>query len=232
MTGRGEAPPLLCVPGLGLDEDAWRPTREALGRLPAGDPSDLVAALPAYGRRPADDDDLRPSALGARLAHTGLADTSVPAVLMGHSASSQIVAHAARILPEQVSGLVLVGPTTDPRGASWARISERWLRTAMWERPGQVPVLARTYTRTGLSWMVRAMDAARREDPRRVLRELQCPVLVVRGRHDRICPEDWAETLVSAAPAGSRSVTLRRGAHMVPLTHGALLAAAVSAFLG
>jgi pimeloyl-ACP methyl ester carboxylesterase len=80
--------------------------------------------------------------------------------------------------------------------------------------------------------MVRAMDAARREDPRAVLRELQCPVLVVRGRHDRICPADWAEALARAAPAGSRSVTLGRGAHMVPLTHGGLLAAAVCAALG
>lgn len=231
MTDRDAAPPLLCVPGLGLDDDAWRPTLMALGRLPAEDPRDLVAALPGYGLRPRDEDDLRPSALGARLAETRLVDRSVPTVLLGHSASCQVVAHAARLRPELVSGLVLVGPTTDPRATTWPRITERWVRTALWERPRQVPVLARTYTRTGLRWMVRAMDVARREDLQGCLRQLQCPVLVARGRHDRICPEDWAEELVRAAPDGSRSVTLARGAHMVPLTHGELLADAVRAAL-
>jgi pimeloyl-ACP methyl ester carboxylesterase len=50
-----------------------------------------------------------------------------------------------------------------------------------------------------------------------VLRDVQVPALVVRGRHDRICPADWARSL---APAE----TLGAGAHMVPLTHGDQLA--------
>jgi pimeloyl-ACP methyl ester carboxylesterase len=151
---------------------------------------------------------------------------------MGHSGSCQIVAHAAGLVPDQVSALVLVGPTTDPRAASWPRIGYRWLHTAIRERPGQLPLLARTYTRTGLLWMLRAMDAARREDLRSSLRELGCPVFVARGRYDRICPEDWAHALVAVAPAGSRMVSLDEGAHMVPLTHGEMLAAAVRGAVG
>jgi pimeloyl-ACP methyl ester carboxylesterase len=123
--------------------------------------------------------------------------------------------------------LVLVGCTTDPRAASWGRIAERWLRTAVWERPSQLPVLGRTYARTGPLRMLHAMDAARREDVRERLRAVDCPVLVARGRHDRICPDDWAQGLVAAAPTGSRAVTLEKGAHMVPLTHGKMLAAAL-----
>jgi pimeloyl-ACP methyl ester carboxylesterase len=179
--------------------------------------------LPAYGRRPRHGEDLRPTALGARLAGQLPRRT----VLVGHSASCQVVARAAALAPDRVSALVLVGPTTDPAAATWPRLVERWLRTAARETPRQVPFLARTYTRTGLGWMRRAMEAARHEDVRADLRAVRCPVLVVRGRYDRICPEDWARELVSIAPAGSRGASLPRGGHMVPLTHGALVASVV-----
>jgi pimeloyl-ACP methyl ester carboxylesterase len=231
MLGRHPPARLLCVPGLGLDRTAWRPTIEAM-RNPRRWAQSTAAPLPGYGVRPSDRDDLRPASLGARLAAERLTDSSAPTVLVGHSASCQIVVHAARLARQRVCVLVLVGPTTDPRAASWPRLAGRWLRTAGWERPGQVPLLARTYSRTGLLWILRAMDAARREDVRASLREVTCPVLVVRGRHDRICPEDWARELAAAAPGGSRVVTLRKGAHMVPLTHGGTLAAAVCGTLG
>ena len=231
MTGRPAVPGLLCVPGLGLDGRAWRPTVQALGAR-GRRAEDVVAPLPGYGLRPADGDDLRPTTLGARLAVGWLADVSAPIVLLGHSASCQIVARAAGLVPDLVSALVLVGPTTDPRATSWPRIGERWLRTAIWERPRQLPLLAQTYTRTGLVWMLRAMDAARREDVRASLREVKCPVFLARGRHDRICPEDWAQALAAAAPAGSGTVTLDAGAHMVPLTHGEMLAAALRGAVG
>jgi pimeloyl-ACP methyl ester carboxylesterase len=187
-----------------------------------------VATMPGYGARPTHEADLRPAMLGARLAAERLADLSAPVVVLGHSASCQIVAQAACRCPGQVSALVLVGPTTDPRASSWPQIGRRWLRTAMWERPGQIPLLARTYSRTGPLWMFRAMDAARRDDVRVSLRQVDCPVVVIRGRHDRICPPDWAAELVDTAPSGSRMVTLDKGAHMVPLTEGELLASALT----
>jgi pimeloyl-ACP methyl ester carboxylesterase len=226
MIGRVASPRLLCVPGLGLDDRAWRPTIRALGGWDRLEEA-RVALLPGYGLRPGRREDLRPATLGARLAAEWLAVGSAPIVLMGHSASCQIVTHAASLVPDRISALVLVGPTTDPRASSWARIVERWLRTAVWERPSQLPVLARTYARTGLVGMLLAMDAARREDVRAGLRAVDCPVVVARGRHDRICPDEWVQELLTAAPAGSRAITIEKGAHMVPLTHGAALAAAL-----
>jgi pimeloyl-ACP methyl ester carboxylesterase len=126
--------------------------------------------------------------------------------------------------------MILIGPTTDPRAARWSRLAVRWLRTAVWERPGQVPVLARDYHRTGLLGMGRAMDAARRHRIDRALTTVSCPVLVVRGRHDRIAPADWVAALGELAPQG-RAVTLPAGAHMVPITHTTALAAEMEAFL-
>jgi pimeloyl-ACP methyl ester carboxylesterase len=214
-----EAPPRLwCVPGLGLEAGAWAPTLDALPGYDA-----RVVPLPGFGRRPAAADDVRPGALGERLADL-LDDLRPPVVLAGHSASCQVVAEAAARAPGRVAALVLVGPTTDPRAASWPRLAARWLRTACWEDPGQVPFLVSSYRRTGLVRMLRTMDVARHEDLRPALLEARCPVLVVRGRHDRICPADWAADVAASAPPDSRAVTLRAGGHMVPLTCGELVA--------
>ncbi len=237
---RGRAA-VVCVPGLGLDDAAWRPTLQALQALDPDGSRRRHAVVPllGYGVRATRRDDLRPSALAENLVEELVeepvggrrTDPPAPVALLAHSASCQIAAHAARLAPDRVCAVVLVGPTTDPRAPSWPRLMGRWLRTATWERPGQVPSLVRMYSRTGLSTMARAMDVARRDDVRETLRQVRCPVLVIRGRHDRICPEDWAATLAATAPAGSRAVTLERGGHMVPLTHGKLVADAVEGFL-
>jgi pimeloyl-ACP methyl ester carboxylesterase len=209
---------IVGVPGLGLSVGV--PAR-TLGRL--GPVGSAVVALPGYGEPARRGAPRTPADLAARLLQR-LADLDVaPAVLMGHSASCQIVAHAAALAPDRVTALVLVGPTTDPRAAGWAGLARRWLRTAAHERPGQVPWLVRDYTHSGFSAMARAMDAARRDRIDRVLPGLSCPVLVVRGRHDRIAPADWVAELAARAPAG-RARTLPAGAHMVPLTHPGLLA--------
>ena len=65
------------------------------------------------------------------------------------------------------------------------------------------------------------------------VRRSPCPVLVLRGHHDRICPEDWATELAAAAPRPAdrapRAVAVA-GAHMIPLTHGHLVARELEGF--
>jgi pimeloyl-ACP methyl ester carboxylesterase len=78
--------------------------------------------------------------------------------------------------------------------------------------------------------MARAMEAARRHRIDHAMEAVRCPVLVVRGRHDRIAPAAWAAALAELAARG-RALTLPAGAHMVPITHPAPLAAEISAFL-
>lgn len=188
-----------------------------------------VALLPGYGIRPGRDDDVRPSSLARRLVADHLADLD-GVILAGHSAGCQVVVEAAVAAPHAVAAIVLVGPATDPRARSWAGLAGRWLRTAAHEPPQQAPYLARAYARVGPLNMLRTMDAARRHDLRPGLARLSCPVLVVRGPHDRICPLDWANELTGASPPGSASASLSAGAHMVPLTHGALVAEQIARF--
>jgi len=213
---------VVAVPGLGLSTTV---AQRALERLPGV--AHAVVLLPAFGHRAPRDTDPAPGPLADLL----LADLpDAPAVLVGHSASCPIVAEVARRAPSRVAALVLIGPTTDPRAATWPGLVRRWLRTAVHERPSQIPLLVRTYARTGLVSMARGMDAARHHRLDLTLAELTCPVLIVRGPHDAICPADWAAALAAATPQGSAE-TLPAGAHMVPVTHPDALAARIAAFL-
>lgn len=221
-----DVPGLVALPGLGLGADAWRPTLRALRHAPV-----RVDLLPGYGRPAERGSDLGPRSVATRVVD-GLPDDGSRVVVLGHSASCQVAAHVAALAPSRVAALVLVGPTTDPRAGTWPRLARRWLATARHEPPRQVPTLVRLYRRTTLRTMARAMEAARRDSVEDALAASDTTVLVVRGIHDRICPLDWAARVAAAGGPGSGSVTLGAGGHMVPLTHGSLVAEEIAAFLG
>jgi pimeloyl-ACP methyl ester carboxylesterase len=185
-------------------------------------PDDVVLRAPGFGQPGRRSSDLTPPGLAEKVLEE--LHGKPPVVLAGHSSSCQVVAHAARRAPELVRALVLVGPTTDPRATTWPRLALRWLATAAHEDPRQVPSLVRQYTGIGLMTMARAMDQARRDHLDRTLRDVSCRVVVIRGRHDRICPADWAASL------STHAVTLPAGGHMVPWTHGKAVAEVISRF--
>lgn len=212
----------MAIPGLGLGPEAWRPTLDHLGGS--------VRTLPGFGKPGRKSDDLSPAAVATRVV-AELEEADHRVVLLGHSASCQVAAQVAAAARDRVTALVLVGPTTDPRAATWRRLVARWLATAVHETPRQVPSLVRQYSRTTLPVMARAMEAARHDDISESLARAAVPTFVVRGRHDAICPADWAERVAALGAPGSRAITLPAGAHMVPLTHGRLVADAVGRFL-
>jgi pimeloyl-ACP methyl ester carboxylesterase len=219
--------PVVAVPGLGLSAEI--PQRLFRALATAG-PTAAVE-LPGFGL-PAP----RGLAIGMAAQVDRLLDVlrgrgpGDPVVLLGHSASCQLVAEVAAREPERVAGLVLVGPTTDPRGWTWPGLAARWVRTAAHERPGQIPRLLRDYRTTGPVAMMRTLDAFRRCRIEDSLGSVRCPVLVLRGLHDRIAPADWTAALARLPPDGS-AVTVAAGGHMVLSTHPGLVAAEVSAFL-
>lgn len=217
----------MLLPGLGLGVPAWMPTVHGLIAHGWVVDQGAVRPLPGYGLGAGRRDDLRPRALAERLVDDW-PEGPGRAVLMGHSASCQVAVHVAVLVPHRVEGLVLVGPTTDPRAATWPRLARRWLATARYEPPRQVPALLRQYRRTGLRTMTRAMDAARADRIEHEITGVTCPVLVLRGRHDAIAPPDWTARL--AAGRARRAVTLAAGGHMVPLTSGGAVAAEIDAF--
>ncbi|WP_170149185.1 alpha/beta fold hydrolase [Geodermatophilus normandii] len=205
-------PRLVLVPGLGLDARSSRRLR----RRVAAD----VVLLPGMGRSapvPSLDD------LAARLrARLGPG----PVVLAGHSQGCQVVAAAA--VDPRVAGVVLLGPTTDPRLRAPSRLAGWWLQTAVREPWWQVPLVLVQWLTTGPRamrdlWRVAAPD---RIDAR--LRAVGVPVTVVRGTRDRLCRAEWAAA-VAAAARGGRVVEVPGAAHMTVQTHPDAVAAVLRA---
>ena len=146
-------------------------------------------------------------------------------MLLGHSQSCQVVVAAVE-RDRRVAGVVLVGPTTDPRLRSARGLTWRWLSTAVGESWRQVPRILAQWWSTGPRAMVALWRAAAPDRIDERLRRLAVPVVVVRGTRDRLCAHDWAQHLVSSAPHG-RLVELPGAAHMAVQTHPAQVAGIV-----
>ena len=203
-TGRALGiPDTRFVPGMGLR--SWSSAR--VRRRTGG----TVVHLPGMGeRRPVPDVDTLADLLLSRLGPG-------PVLLVGHSQSCQVVV-AAAARDRRVAGLLLLGPTTDPRLRRRGVLSRRWLRTAVHEPLWQVPVLLAQWLVSGPTRMAALWRRAAPDRIDRRLRSVRVPVLVVRGSADALCPRDWAQQLAQLAPRG-RLVELPGAAHMTVQTH-------------
>jgi pimeloyl-ACP methyl ester carboxylesterase len=203
------ARPVL-VPGLGLDERSSSGVRE---RVPAD-----VVLLPGAGLAgPVPPLEELAATLRARLGEG-------PVLLVGHSQSCQVVVAAAG--DPRVAGLVLLGPTTDPRLRSAVGLARRWLATAVGERWPRALLVLPQWLRTGPRAMSRLWAALSPDRIDARLRSVRVPVTVVRGTRDRLCPHDWAAVVAAAAPQG-RLVEIPGAAHLTPMTHPERVAALV-----
>jgi pimeloyl-ACP methyl ester carboxylesterase len=200
------------VPGLGLDGRSSARVRQRIGGT--------VVILPGMGAR------RRAGPLDALAGQLLAALPSRSVVLVGHSQSCQVVVAAAE-RDGRVAGVLLLGPTTDPRLRRPAALAWRWLRTAVREPWWQTPLVLAQWLSTG----PRAMRALWRQiaaDPiDERLRHVDVPIVVVRGSADALCPHDWAAHLAACAPRG-RLVELPGAAHMTPQTRPDDVARAVA----
>lgn len=210
---------IVLVPGLGLGPESYEPVCACLDQ-----PAEVVR-LPGYGRTSQRHEDLSPHALGEALVRDVQALGITSAILVGHSASCQIVVEAALVRPELVAGLVLIGPIGDPTASEFWRLAQRWIRSAVHEPLSLVPTLRRQYAGTGPIAMIRGLRAAQRHDLSGTLEDLKIPVVVLRGTHDRIAPTPWVDKV--ARLCGGTAQTLPSGAHLPVLTSGPAIAEAI-----
>jgi len=203
-------PSVVIVPGLGLDGRSWSRVLERL-TAPAA-----VVSLPALGRPAPRGTDVQIGRQAARLLIELAVLGATNVVLVGHSAGCPVIVEAAA-RSTVVTGLVLLGPVTDPRAATWPRMLGQWVRTAVQERLWQIPLLVPQYRETGLPTMLRGMDTFRWYRTDHAVARLAVPVAVVRGEQDRIAADAWSSRLADAARTDL--TTVDGAAHMLPLTH-------------
>jgi 2-hydroxy-6-oxonona-2,4-dienedioate hydrolase len=153
-----------------------------------------------------------------------------PTSLLGNSMGCQVIAELAVRVPELVERAIFVGPTVDRRRRTYLQQGARLLLDALREPPSLLPIVVRDYVSTGpirIARMARSAvhDALEREVPR-----MACPLLVVRGGLDPLCPADWAEELARLAPPGRLEV-IPGAAHATHYSHPKELAETVRPFV-
>lgn len=216
--------PCVLLHGLAVSHRYLMPTARELGDRPV-----FVPDLPGFGRsaRPAGVFDVRQHAAVV----VALLESLGPADLLGHSFGSQVAVEVAARRPDLVSRLVLAGLCTDPAAATAWQQAGRLARSLPFEDPREAPILATDIWDAGPPRILRTVHHAVRDRVETKLPGLRVPVLLIRGRHDHVTPQDWQDHAAALIP-DARAVTVDRAAHNVVATAGPQVGAAVRVFLG
>ena len=214
----GGAPtePLVLLPGMLCDAELWSAMRRELGdRIP------VVA-----GRIDLDD---TISGMAARM----LAEAPPRFALAGHSLGAIVALEMVRLAPARITRLVLLnagaGSPSDPQRDHWGQLQAHLAvggmkavaalqaKAVLNRRADLRPAVERMATTLGAAVLDRQLVAQRsRPDVRGWLGAVTCPVLVVGGSEDEVCPAS-AQTELVAGIVGARQETISGCGHMSPL---------------
>lgn len=203
----------MLVHGLGVTSRYWARLRRELRR---------PSFAPDLPRGPLRAEELA-AALLRLLDEAGIDRAPVVANSLGCQTATELALRE----PERVESLVFVGPTGDPRARTRLHNLVRLVATSIFEQPSLDLLVAYEYLASGpLRTFRQARELVRHPFLER-LPEVRCPALVIRGRRDAICPQDWAELVGRALDA---RVAVLPGAHAVHWSHPARVARLVEEF--
>ncbi len=134
-------------------------------------------------------------------------------MLVGNSMGCQIIADVAVRHPERVKRIVLQGPTMDPRGRTVLQQVTRLLINIPREPFSFVPVMLIDYLDAGTGRAWRTFRYALRDRIEESLPHVRVPALVVRGSHDPLVSQRWAEEVTQLLSKG-RLVVIPGSAHV------------------
>jgi 2-hydroxy-6-oxonona-2,4-dienedioate hydrolase len=144
----------------------------------------------------------RADALVAWLDRLGVAR----ATMLGNSMGCQIIAELALRYPARVAAAILVGPTMDRVGRNGLTQALRLLRDVGGESWSSIATQFADYLRFGPWRSLRTLRYALDDRIEQKLPYLQLPTLVVRGEHDPVAPQRWAEEVCRLLPQGQLAV--------------------------
>lgn len=212
----GGATPVLMIHGIGCSSDAFVPLLRHFGATGEARPA-FAADMPGFGNSPGPARALDIEELAAW--QRDLIDVlTLPRVhVIGHSMGCQVALALARLAPERVVSVTLVGPTSGDQVESFWRygfglIADSVCETLWWNLRLTFMAL-----QMGLLRYVPTLRHMLRDHPIALAQQVQCPVLVLRGVRDLIIQKSMALRLAVALPYGEY-VEIPRGAHAVQFT--------------
>lgn len=201
-------PPVILVHGLIVSSRYLAPLAEILAR----DFHVYAPDLPGFGRsdKPGGFDTVETLAewLMKYMDAIGLERSAFLANSMG----CQVLVEAAIRYPERVRNMVLNAPVIDRHARTIPRQVGRAMVDFPRERPALFPIQALDFVQAGPRRFVRSLGSMMSYPIEEKLPHIHDPVLVVRGQHDSIVPQHWAEECARLLPHG-RLIVLPGSAH-------------------
>lgn len=216
----------VLVHGLGMSGRYMMPSAEAL----APHAVVHVVDLPGFGRSGNPNEVLDICGLADSLAAWMESNRVIRPCLLGNSLGAQVIADFCARHPGRVSSAVLISPTIDSGSRRFFTQLFRLMQDTFLEPPALVLTGIFDYFRAGFLRTARTLRHALADPVEEKFPLITVPVLLVRGVHDPIVPQDWMEEIHRLIPC-SRLVQVRNAAHAVNFSHPEELTAEILDFL-
>jgi pimeloyl-ACP methyl ester carboxylesterase len=206
--GSTDGPKVVLLHGAPTDASSWNKLIERRGEIHAGE----ICAVDRMGYgNSTNEDELTLAGHAEAIAPLLHEDAGPRPILVGHSYGGPVALRLAADYPEQVGGVVLVAGACDAymQDSQWFRRGLDGIRLIVpedWERANR-ELLALT-------------DENRAMEP--LLDQVACPVVIVHGTWDGVCPHDSTVTYLQERLINAESVrvvSIKRARHNLQLTH-------------
>ena len=185
--------------------------------------------LPGFGRSDHPPAALDVDGLAAALRAWMHAHRLQGALAVANSYGCQIVARALRREPTLFTRVVLQAPTYDRRARTLRATLWRWTWTSRREPRELRTIYLRDLRDCGLKHALTTYRLGLNDAIEDDLGQLHLPVLVVRGAHDVLVAQRWAEEVTDRLPDG-QLIVLADTAHALPFSAAPQLAAITRGF--
>lgn len=150
--------------------------------------------------------------------------------LVGHSMGTQFAVELARQRPDMVQRVVLIGPVVDPTRRTVVQQAAALGIDTFFEPPMANALVISDYFRCGPRWYLKTLPSMMRYPTLDRVRDVGCPVLVIRGENDPMAREGFCRDLARTARQGSL-IQMPGHAHIVQHSAPRSVASAIRRFV-
>ena len=153
------------------------------------------------------------------------------ATLLGNSLGCQVIAQFALRYPACIERAILVGPSMDPRALTAHQEIGCWVANIPFEPAHLFPIMLGDFFHAGIRRTAHTLQYGLQDRIDECLPYMQVPTLIVRGSHDTVVPQRWAEEATKLLPNG-KLVVIAGATHSANYNSPKQLATIVHDFMG